>query len=66
MSHQGDIQVTTAEAAAQVGVKRATIDTWVHRKYLKPVNPKARPRKYWLADVFKAETTRNDALRRNR
>lgn len=61
-----DYQLTAAEAAAEVGVTRATIDTWVHRGHLKPVDRRVRPRKYWLADVFAAESTRNDNLRRNR
>jgi predicted site-specific integrase-resolvase len=53
-----DIQVTATEAAAQVGVKRATIDTWVHRGYLTAIDPTARPRRYWLSHVFAAETAR--------
>jgi hypothetical protein len=60
----GDIQVTAAEAAAEVGVARATIDTWVHRRYLVAIDPTARPRRYWLSDVFKAESNRLAQMRR--
>jgi predicted site-specific integrase-resolvase len=64
VSRGDDIQVTAAEAAREVGVKRATIDTWVHRGYLAAVDPTARPRRYWLSDVFAAEATRDDRMRR--
>lgn len=60
----GDYQVTAAEAAAEVGVSRATIDTWVHRGYLEAIDPKVRPRKYWASDVFTAESNRLAQMRR--
>lgn len=65
MNHQGDIQVTAKEAAAQVGVARATVDTWVHRGYLTPIPGSGRPAKFWLSEVFTAEATRNDNMRRD-
>lgn len=53
-----DIQVTAAEAAREVGIARATIDTWVHRGHLRAIDPTARPRQYRLAEVFAAEKAR--------
>ena len=64
MTHHGDIQVTAAEAAAQLGVARATIDTWVHRGYLSPIEDSGRPAKFWLSDVFAAESNRVASMRR--
>ncbi|MDT0305082.1 hypothetical protein [Streptomonospora wellingtoniae] len=58
-----DIGVTAAEAAVQVGVTRATIDTWVHRGHLTPI-PDTSPRRYWLTDVFAAESGRQRTMRR--
>ena len=66
MSHQGDVKMTAAEAAEEVGVSRATIDTWVHRGYLQPIKGSRRPALFWLSDVFTAESTRDDHMRRNR
>ncbi|MDA2805720.1 hypothetical protein [Nocardiopsis suaedae] len=55
---EGDVAVTAAEAAAQVGVTRATIDTWVHRGHLAPIPGARRPKRYWLSDVFATEAAR--------
>ena len=59
-----DYQLTATEAAAEVGVTRATIDTWVHRGYLTAIDPTARPRRYWASDVFATEAARKHNLRR--
>lgn len=59
-----DYKLTAAEAAAQVGVSRATIDTWVHRGYLVAIDPNARPRKYWASHIFGVEASRDDNMRR--
>ncbi|GAA1455512.1 hypothetical protein [Nocardiopsis tropica] len=64
MTHDDDIEVTAAEAAVQVGVARATIDTWVHRGHLEPIPGTGRPAKFWLADVFATEVA-CQARRRN-
>lgn len=56
--HAGDYTVTAAEAAAEVGVTRPTIDTWVHRGHLAPIDPTTRPRRYWASDVFATEAAR--------
>lgn len=61
----GDYQVTAEEAAVEVGVTRATIDTWVHRGYLQAIDPTARPRQYWMSRVYQAEASRNHNLRRS-
>ena len=60
----GDYSVTAAVAAREVGVSRATIDTWVHRGHLVAIDPTARPRKYWASDVFEAESNRVASMRR--
>lgn len=59
-----DYQLTAAEAAREVGVTRATIDTWVHRGYLTAIDPTARPRKYWASHIFGAEASRVHNMRR--
>ena len=59
-----DYTVTAAEAARQVGVSRATIDTWVHRGYLTAIDPKERPRRYWASHIFGVEATRDHNMRR--
>ena len=64
MTRDGDYTVTAAEAAAEVGVTRATIDTWVHRGYLTAIDPTARPRKYWASHIFGAEASRVHNMRR--
>lgn len=64
MTREGDYQLTADEAAREVGVARATIDTWVHRGYLAAIDPTARPRRYWASDVFAAESNRVANMRR--
>ena len=54
----GDYELTATEAAREVGVTRATIDTWVHRGYLTAIDPKTRPRRYWASQVFATEAAR--------
>jgi transposase len=50
--------VTTAEAAERVGVSVATVESWVKRKQLDPVQPSPNPRvmtweaRYLVADVI--------------
>lgn len=58
-----DVQLTLHQAAAEARVKPQTIETWIHRGYLKPI-PGTRPRQFWLADVLAAEAGRNRKMRR--
>src|SRR5690606_20014986 len=44
-----DVQLTLHQAAAEARVKPQTIETWIHRGYLKPI-PGTRPRRFRLAD----------------
>lgn len=58
-----DVQLTLHQAAAEARVKPQTIETWIHRGYLKPI-PGTRPRRFWLGDVLAAEAGRNRKMRR--
>src|SRR5690606_41788276 len=58
-----DVQLTLHQAAAEARVKPQTIETWIHRGYLKPI-PGPRPRRLRLADVLAAEAGRNQKMRR--
>jgi excisionase family DNA binding protein len=57
---------TAEEAAAQVGVDKATIYTWTARGYLAPVPGRKRGRAnlFKLEDVFTCEKTRKRKHRR--
>jgi DNA-binding transcriptional MerR regulator len=56
---------TAEEVAAEVGVKPQTIYVWVSRGHLCPVGTSGKYKLFRLADVFKAEATR-DRKRRKR
>jgi predicted site-specific integrase-resolvase len=56
---------TAEEAAAEVGMKAATIYVWVHRGYLIPAGTRGKHKLFRLADVFAAEASR-DRRRRKR
>jgi excisionase family DNA binding protein len=55
---------TAEEAAEQVGVKVATIYVWVYRGHLRPAGTRGKHKLYRLADVFKAESTRDRKRRK--
>lgn len=55
---------TAEEAAEEVGVRVATIYVWVHRGHLKPVGSRGKHKLYRLADVFRAEATRDRKRRK--
>jgi predicted site-specific integrase-resolvase len=57
---------TAEEAAAEVGMERDTIYTWVARGYLSPVPGRKRGRfkLYRLDDVFECEKSRQREHRR--
>ena len=56
---------TAEEAAAEVGMKPQTIYVWVSRGHLCPAGTRGRYKLFRLADVFRAEATR-DRKRRKR
>ncbi len=55
---------TAEEAAAQVGVRPATIYTWTARGFLRPVGKRGRFNLFRLSDVFACEATRKHKHRR--
>lgn len=55
---------TAAEAAAEVGVDRDTIYTWVRRGVLKHAGRRGRTKLFRLDDVFQCEATRQHKHRR--
>jgi excisionase family DNA binding protein len=55
---------TAEEAAEQVGMKPATIYTWVHRGLLRPAGTRGKHKLFRLADVFEVEKTRDRRRRR--
>ena len=59
-----ELLFTAEEAADQVGVKVATIYVWVHRGALSPAGTRGKHKLYRLADVFKAEATRDRKRRK--
>lgn len=59
----GDTPVTAREAAALVGVARATIDTWRDRGHLKPIR-EGKPLLFWASEVWACEAARKDSMRR--
>ncbi|MGW4406536.1 helix-turn-helix domain-containing protein [Nonomuraea sp. NPDC004702] len=59
-----ELLFTAEEAAEQVGVKVATIYTWVHRGALAPAGTRGKHKLFRLADVFKAEATRDRSRRK--
>lgn len=69
MTSGGDIfhenLFTAEEAAEQVGVAVATIYVWVHRGHLAPVGTRGKHRLFRLADVFRAESTRDRKRRKH-
>jgi len=54
----GDVLLTAAEAAVEVGVRPATLRQWVHLGRLAPAGKRGRAHVFWLADVFAAERGR--------
>lgn len=68
MTYTGDIfdepLFTAEEAAAEVGVKAATIYVWVHRGHLVPAGTRGKHRLFRLSDVFEAERTRDRKRRK--
>lgn len=61
-----DIEVTAAEAAAEVGVQVGTVYSWVRRGYLAPVRRRGRYKMFHLADVFRAERECRQRAQRTR
>jgi excisionase family DNA binding protein len=59
-----DILVTAEEAAEEVGVKPATIYSWVNRGHLEHAEQRGHLKLFRLADVFAAEATRRRQHRR--
>ncbi|MGW4476830.1 helix-turn-helix domain-containing protein [Nonomuraea sp. NPDC004354] len=55
---------TAAEAAAEVGVERDTIYTWVRRGVLAPAGQRGREKLFDLAEVFACEASRKHKHRR--
>ncbi|MGI5293297.1 helix-turn-helix domain-containing protein [Nonomuraea polychroma] len=60
----GDPLYTAAEAAAEVGVERDTIYTWVRRGFLKHKDRRGRLKLFDLDDVFQCEANRQHEHRR--
>ena len=58
------VLLTTAEAAAEVDVDPATIDTWKRRGYLAPAGKRGRWNLYRLTDVLTCEATRDRTRRK--
>lgn len=58
-----DLLFTAEEAAAEVGVKRQTIYTWVNRGLLAPATKQGHTRLFRLEDVFNCEKTRDRTRR---
>jgi excisionase family DNA binding protein len=59
-----ELLFTADEAAEEVGVAVATIYVWVHRGHLAPAGTRGKHKLYRLADVFKAEATRDRSRRK--
>lgn len=55
---------TAEEAAAEVGMSAQAIYNWVHRGVLTPAGTRGRHKLYRLADVFRAESTRDRSRRK--
>lgn len=52
------MSITTAEAAALLGVSPITLRSWVQRGQLRPLRPGARPLRFYEDDVVEIQHAR--------